>query len=353
MKLHFVRTQNTTDRTRTCLGFGLWVGLILSPPAWGGELKRYEFTATEMAVPIKLLFYTNSDETANTAANTVFRRIHYLNTLFSDYDGASELRRLCDNAVPGRPVRVTDELFEVLLTSQGVSNASEGAFDVSVGPLIKLWRRARRREAMPLPDALEEARILVGFHLVTLNPDERTVALAKSGMRIDLGGIAKGYAIDGAVRVLREYRITRALVDMGGDMAMGGPPPGKAGWTVGVAGFEPDSPPRLLLTLANTAIATSGDQTQFVEIDGKRYSHLLDPRTATPLTDHSMVTVIAPCATMADALASAVSVLGPQEGVALIDRLPGTAALILRKPGENLEEHTSQRWPKGAEQPAE
>ncbi len=305
-----------------------------------------------MATPIKLLLYTNSDETANTAANTVFRRIHYLNTLFSDYDGTSELRRLCDNAVPGRSVRVTNELFEVLLASRGVFNASEGAFDVSVGPLIKLWRRARRREAMPLPDALEEAKSVVGFHLLTLNADNRTVSLAKTGMRIDLGGIAKGYAVDDALRVLREYRITRALVDMGGDMAMGGPPPDKAGWTVGVAGFEPDSPPRLLLTLANTAIATSGDQLQFVEIDGKRYSHILDPRTGTPLMDHGMVTVIAPSATMADALASAVSVMGPQEGIALIDRFPGTSALILRKPGEEVEEYASQRWPKRADENA-
>lgn len=370
MKYHYKRAKHGNDRTRTWVGLGLWVGLLLAPPAWGsepkrdqstgtshfatqskvtaegsgGELKRYEFTGTEMAVPIKLLFYTNSSETANAAANTVFRRIHYLNTVFSDYQGTTEVRRLCDNAVPGEPVRVSPELFDVLSYSREISNHSHGAFDVTAGPLIKLWRRARRREVLPLPERLNEVRDAVGYQNIILNPDRQTVTLKKKQMRIDLGGIAKGYAIDAALRVLREYRITRALVDMGGDMALGGPPPGKPGWTVGIAGFEPDSPPRMLLSMANTAVATSGDQLQFVEIGGKRYSHLIDPRTATPLTDHSMVTVIAPTAMQADALASAVSVLGPEEGIALIDRLPGTAAFIVRKPGEKIEEFASKRW---------
>ena len=366
------------DRTRTWVGLGLWVGLLLAPPVFGpllgpcwggdpasadgaetprhstasptvaegsgGELKRYEFAGTEMAVPIKLLFYTNSDETANTAAHTVFRRIRYLNTLLSDYHGSSEVRRLCDNAVPGRHVRVSPELFDVLRRSQEIARLSNGGFDVTAGPLIKLWRRARRREVFPPQERLEEAKRAVGFRNLVIDADHRNVTLKMTGMRIDLGGIAKGYAIDEALRVLREYRITRALVDMGGDMALGDPPPNKPGWTVGIAGFERDAPPRAILTMANTAIATSGDQLQFVEINGKRYSHLIDPRTATPLTDHSMVTVIAPTAMEADALASAVSVLGPEEGIALIDRLPGTAALIVRKPGDRIEETKSGLW---------
>ena len=246
----FLRANTSTDRTRTWIGLGLWVGFgfwavqTLAPPLWGGELKRYEFTGTEMAVPIKLLFYTNSSETANTAAHTVFRRIRYLNTVFSDYHGTSEVRRLCDNAVPHAPVHATPELIDVLTYALEVSNHSNGAFDVTAGPLIKLWRRARRREVLPPPEKLKHVKDLTGFSLISIDHKNRTIALKKQGMRIDLGGIAKGYAIDEALRVLREYRITRALVDMGGDMALGDPPPEKKGWTVGLAGFEADSPPR-------------------------------------------------------------------------------------------------------------
>ena len=203
-----------------------------------------------------------------------FRRIHYLNTIFSDYQGTSEVRRLCDNAVPGESVRVSPELFDVIAYSKEVSHHSNGAFDVTAGPLIKLWRRARRREVLPPPEKLNEARRAVGYENILLDSDRQTVALAKIGMRIDLGGIAKGYTIDEALRVLKEYRITRSLVDMGGDMVLGGPPPGKPGWTIGIAGFEPDSPPRMLLSLANTAVATSGDQLQFVEIKGENGTHI-------------------------------------------------------------------------------
>ena len=163
-------------------------------------------------------------------------------------------------------------------------------------------------------------------------------------MRLDLGGIAKGYAIDEALAVLKKSGITRALVDAGGDIALGDPPPGKQGWRIGIARLEADGPPSRILLLCRVAVASSGDTWQFVRIDGKRYSHIVDPRTGLGLTDHSSVTVVAPDGMTADGLASAVSVLGPEKGLRLIEGVPGTAGLIVLAPEGKLETHQSSRW---------
>jgi thiamine biosynthesis lipoprotein len=297
---------------------------------------RFEFFQVEMAVPIKIVIYAGDEATADKAAAAAFGRIRQLNGILSDYDSESELRRLCDTSSEG--------VRHVLSRAQALSERTGGAFDVTVGPVVRLWRRARRRKVLPPPDRLEAARDLLGYRLLRLDEDRRTVELLKPGMRLDLGGIAKGYAIDEALAVLRRHGITRALVDAGGDIGLGDPPPDRPGWLIGVASLEPNSPPSRYLWLSNVAIATSGDTWQYVEIDGKRYSHLVDPRTGVGLTDHSTVTVIAEDGMTADGLASAVSVLGPEKGLKLIDQTPGTAAFILRAPKGTAETYESSRW---------
>jgi len=171
-------------------------------------------------------------------------------------------------------------------------------------------------------------------------------------MRLDLGGIAKGYAADEALRVLRKSGINRALVDAGGDIALGNPPPEKPGWRIGIAPLEADGPPSQVLLLSRVAVATSGDTWQYVQIGSRRYSHLVDPRTGLGLTDHSSVTVIAPEGITADGLASAVSVLGPEKGLKLVEATPGTAAFIVRAPEGKVQTYQSSRW-KGMSQPRE
>jgi len=309
-------------------------------------LERFEFSGVEMAVPVKIVLYASDQAIADGAAEAAFRRMRELNEILSDYDAASELRRLCDTSEVGQAAAVSDELWRVLSHAQSLSERTGGAFDVTVGPVVRLWRRARRREQMPSPERLEAARQLVGYRLIRLHPEPCAVELLKRGMRLDLGGIAKGYAVDEAVDTLGKHGINRALVDAGGDIRLGDPPPAKPGWLIGVEALEADAPPSRYLWLADRAIATSGDTRQFVEIEGKRYSHLVDPRTGLGLTDHSSVTVIAPDGITADALASAVSVLGPEEGLKLIENTPDTAAFIVRAPGGNVEVCESSRWRK-------
>ena len=342
-----------------CSGFGRRVSMtaqlagllafaIAQPASAAGEtaLARFEFTGIEMAVPIRMVLYAADESTANRAARAALDRFGELNGVMSDYDAQSELRRLGRESVEGKPVRVSDDLWQVLSRARAMSERSGGAFDVTVGPVVRLWRRARRQRQMPSPQRMEAARALVGRHLVRLDPEHRTVELVKPDMRLDLGGIAKGYAVDQALAVLRKHGIARALVDAGGDIGLGDPPPERRGWLIGVSPLEPGEPPSRFLWLSRVAIATSGDTHQFVQIDGVRYSHIVDPRTGLGLTDHSTVTIIAPDCTTADALASAVSVLGPERGLKLVEATPGAAAFIVRAPEGTAQTYQSCRWKK-------
>jgi thiamine biosynthesis lipoprotein len=218
--------------------------------------------------------------------------------------------------------------------SQRLSQLSDGAFDVTVGPVVRLWRRARRTGALPPADALTRAREAVGWQKLQLDARHRTVTLTAPNMQLDLGGIAKGYAADKALGVLKRHGITRALVAASGDIAVGDPPPGKPGWRVGVGSMDGgDNKLARMLLLQNAAVSTSGDLEQFVEIDGKRYSHIVDPRTGVGLTKRLQVSIIARHATDTDALATAVSVLGVERGLKLVESRAGAAALILYPDG--------------------
>ena len=340
-------------------------------PTKPDTLRRFEFHRKQMGVPFAAAFYACDEEAANKAISAVWSRIEYLNSLMSDYDSNSELMRLCRDSGPGKPIAVSAELFCVLTKSVEVSELSGGAFDVSVGPLIKFWRRARRQKELPDPQQLNEARTLVGYRNIklcrtgtpacplvvskvsqlvgqecpTYENETGTVELLKPGMKLDLGGIAVGYACDEAIKVLKGHGINRAMIDGSGDIVLSDPPPGECGWRIGIASLrEPDAEPTLFSRLANCSISTSGDAFQFVELGGQRYSHIVNPMTGLGLTDRCSVTVIAPDGITADALATAVSVLGPERGLKLIESQPCTAALFTTLNGEKLISKRSSRF---------
>jgi thiamine biosynthesis lipoprotein len=314
------------------------------------QLQRFERSGVQFNTPINLIFYTSDEKNASEAAQAAFDLIAELEYVFTDWRPESELRQLCAKSDGKTPIKVSDHLFRVLQQAQQMSERSGGTFDVTIGPVVKRWRQAIRQKKLPKPEKLAEAMDLVGYRLVHLNPKDQTVLLDKPNMRLDLGGIAKGYIIDQVLALFKKRGIDHVLVDIGGDMAMGDPPPGKEGWIVAVAPLEGlaadgSNGPFRRLTLSNCAVATSGDTEKFVEIDGRRYSHLIDPRTGIGITDHSNVTIIAPDATTADALASTVSILGPTEGLKLIEKTPDTEALIFRQPEDKLEVYHSPGFP--------
>lgn len=308
---------------------------------------RYERTEPHMGVPFRIVLYANTEAAANQAFDAAFARIAELNAVMSDYDAESELMRLCKSSRPGLPVEVSPPLFEVLQRAKRMSEASGGAFDVTVGPAVQLWRRARRQREFPDPERLADARARIGDELVRLDTEHRTVELLRDGMRLDLGGIAKGYAVDEAMKILKTHGIGSALIDGSGDILVSAAPPNTDGWVVGVAALKtPSAAPTELLTIQHLAIATSGDAYQYVEFDGVRYSHLIDPRTGLGLTIPSSVTVIAHSCTDADAWASALSVLPPEGGFAVIAPRTDLAALIVRNsPASGITTHRSPRFP--------
>lgn len=307
--------------------------------------ERLTYQEKHMGVLINFTLYAHDRTIANKAAREAFDRIAELNEKLSDYDPTSELRRLSDRSPPGKPVPISRDLFVVLTHAQKLSQRSQGAFDVTVGPVVRLWRRARRQRKLPDADRLKEAMAAVGYQKVQLDAKHRTATLAKAGMGLDLGGIAKGYAGDAALKVFREHGISRVMIDAGGDLVLGDAPPEKLGWRIGIAPLKKnDGPPSRILEISDAAVATSGDAFQFVEINGTRYSHIVDPKTGLGLTRRSSVTVIAPTGIQADSLASAVSVLGPKAGLKLIESTIDSATFIVQ--GEPMKVSESKGFDK-------
>lgn len=291
-----------------------------------------------MGLPFRMVLYATNEATATTAAEAAFARIAQLNDILSDYDTDSELSRLSRTAGEGRAVPVSRDLWRVLERSQDLARRTDGAFDVTVGPYVSHWRKARRERKLPDPARLAAMAPAVGWRNLRLDPQAHTALLTAPEMRLDLGAIAKGYAVDEALKVLAARGIRHALVAGGGDMAVGEPPPGRPGWRIEIAPLDvTNAPPARFVLLRHAALATSGDVFQHLEIEGVRYSHIVDPRTGLGLTDHSLVTVIGRDCMTADSLATAVSVLGLERGAALVRSTPGAALHWVRKPGAVIE----------------
>ncbi len=327
----------------------LFCVLGMSLPARAEKLKRFTFDEPHMGTRFQLTVYSPDEATASKAAKAAFARIAELDGIMSDYRPASELMRLCAKA-GGEPVPVSPELFCVLEKAQKVSRLSDGAFDVSVGPVVRLWRLARRSQRLPDPEQLAQARALVGWQNIKLDPAKRTVQLLKPGMQLDLGGIGKGYAADEAHKVLHAHGITRALVAAGGDVTVTDPPPDAPGWTIAIYPLEPDkekTAPHMVLK--NASISTSGDLQQFVEINGIRYSHIVDPRTGIGLVGRMSATVIAPTGIQADSLTKVLAVLGAEKAFPILARIPGVTARLARRTEKGLEVQTMKNFPQAIE----
>ena len=309
------------------------------------EPARVSETRRLMGVPWTITLHAASRTAGQAALVAAFAEVARLEAILSDYDPHSELSRLSAAAPMADPVPVSTDLWQVLTRSVALRDASDGAFDPTVGPLTTLWRQARRSGRLPGPKKLAAARAAVGPHALRLADRGQAVQLPQAGTRLDLGGIGMGYAADRVLAVLRDRGITAALVDASGDIAVSGPPPGATGWRIAVRGLPGQEAAGPTLLLANAAVTTSGDAFQAVEIDGVRYSHIVDPRTGMGVTGPAAVTVIAPDGTTADALATAASVLGLAEGVDLIARFPGCAARFVWLANGRVQESTTVSWP--------
>lgn len=288
-------------------GAGIVFALALAPLALGAEWQRFEAVEPHMGTLVSIRLYAKNTLAANRAFEKAFARIHQLDEMLSDYKPSSEVSRL--RSGPAQPV--SKDLYHLLDLSQRIARDSGGAFDVTIGALTSQWRAARKQGRLLTPDETQDALNQSGY--AHLKVAAGKVALARQGMKLDLGGIAKGYAAQQALAVLQREGIHRALVAVSGDLAIGQAPPNQPGWRIEIAR-------RKVLTLHHCAISTSGSSEQRLEKDGRIYSHIVDPRTGHPLETASEVTVIGPDGAIVDAVATAISVLGQEAGTALAHR---------------------------------
>lgn len=262
--------------------------------------------------------------------NEAFGRIAALEQTLSAYRDDSEVANI--NCHAGQEaVVVSSDLFEAIRSAVTWHTKSRGAFDVTVGPLIELWRRCGRENGLPTDEETQRALALVGAGRVELDAAKRTVRLPAAGMQINLGGIGKGYCADQVAKLLKQRGVSSALIAVAGDIrAMGNRSDGRP-WQVGVQDPRKPGTKTLVATLAlsDRAASTSGNYERYVTIQGKRYSHIIDPRTGRTAADVPSVTVIGPDTVTTDVLGTALSVLGVRDGLALVESLPGVEALFI------------------------
>ena len=283
----------------------------------------------------RVVVIAETEEAARACAEAALAEQRRVDFLMSGYKVDSELSRVNRQAFE-KPVQVGEATFEVVQKAVHFSRLSDGAFDVTVGPLVDLLHAAAEANAPPTDAALAEARSKVGYEKLILEESARTIRFAVKGMRIDLGGIAKGYAIDKSVEAMKQRGALGGMVDVGGDVrCFGKPPRGQESWLIGLQdpNVAPDdlgsTQPLLVLKVTDEAVTTSGSYRRFTVAGGARESHIMDAHTGHGANALASVTLIAPDATTADALATAVSVLGLREGMALVSQLPGTETILI------------------------
>lgn len=294
------------------------------------ELQRFEATHAAMGVKFTIIGYAAEEAVARQAVGAAFERIDELNDILSDYDPESESMRLCREENVATWQSVSPDLHAMLARGAEFSAATDGAFDVTVGPLTKLWRQSRRTGELPGEAELQERLERVGYGLIDLRDESHEVRITRAGMGLDFGGIAQGFAADEAAKLLARHGINRCLIDASGDVLALDSPPDRDAWNIAIAPLEQGGEGSVTVSLKNHSISTSGDAFQFVEIGGRRFSHIIDPRTGWPVEGRSSVTVLSADATTADALASALSIMEPEAAMAWVEEHDGIEAYIVR-----------------------
>jgi thiamine biosynthesis lipoprotein len=266
-----------------------------------------------MGTMFRIIMYAPDSATASAAAQKAFCRLDTLNMILSDYREDSEINRLCRTSGTGAYVKVSNDLWKIIDESIRGARMSDHTFDITIGPLTQLWRRMKRQKQLPSETQIAEARARVGISNIVVNKRDQSVMLKKQGMRIDFGGIGKGYAEDEMMKILQETGISSAMIEAGGNILIAKAPPHEKGWKVIINNKE--------YHLKNCGVSTSGDMYQFVEIDGKKYSHILDPKTGIGLIESGQITVVGKDGTSSDWLSKALYLMDKERAKRLAKKM--------------------------------
>lgn len=322
-----------------CLGFSLFLNRAAGTEA---SCTVYADTGHYMGTTFSITVCTEKDSKgALQAIRGAFQEIDRVEKAISDWREDSETSAV-NRAAGKKPVRVGSDLMVILPFSRQVSELSGGAFDATVGPLMELW--GFRSKAIRAPSDAEISRTLerVGYRNLVVDEEKKTLFLKKKGMKLDLGAVGKGYGVDCAGEILQRQGIGNLLVEGGGDLLAIGKKGGEP-WKVGIQDPQKEGLLQVISSDKKTALATSGDYRSFVEYKGVRYGHILDPRNGRPVSGVRSVSVIAPTAMEADALATTLFVLGVRKGLALLKEFPDAEALMMDGQGDR---HATPGWPK-------
>ena len=314
-------------------------------PNQAQDLQRYTFDSRQMGAQFSIILYAEDKTAAARASRSAFERVEELNQMMSDYIDDSEVNLLSEKSGSGEWMKVSPELFFLLKTSLQISEKTGGLFDVTMGPLTHEWRFIRMMEDPELPAEEELKRLLrrTGYRHIELDKPTKSVRLKEENMQIDLGGIAKGYAAEEAIKTLQKSGIKSALVDAGGDITLSAPPPGQKNWSVAVPkGTASGKPGMISLQLNGLTVTTSGDMFQFVEIEGERYSHIINPKTGRGGTSRIQASVVSENSMYADAYASVLTLMDPVKGIELMNNLKNTEAVILEFTDDAVKEWTTE-----------
>jgi thiamine biosynthesis lipoprotein len=311
----------------------LFFGLLF-PLTLGAQAKRFQFSEMKMGSSFTIIFYHTDSIEANTIARSCFSLVDSLNAVFSDYSSRSEVGSLNTQA-SYQQLKPSPELFSMILRARQAWLLSSHSFDVTIGALSQLWRRAKRQQEFPGKDEVEKAKAMTGFENLLVDEQKRTISTRKYGIQLDFGGIVPGYAAQKVIDYLHSINIHQALADASGDIVVSGAPPGKAGWTIGIN--LPESENEIWdrqLGLTHCAVSTSGDVYRYTLHDGIKYSHIIDPRTGYGLTSQRNVTVIAKDGATADWLATACSILSIPQAMALAKQQKAQLLVAILRDGK-------------------
>ncbi len=297
------------------------------------DRSGYELVYPALGTRVVLRAYHHDRQLVARAFQAAQERTSQLNQILTDYDADSETRQLTDSAVD-RAQTVSTDLWAVLAASDRWYRHSAGAFDSSLGSVTRLWRKYRRVRRPPPAELIQTRLQHSGWSHVHLDDKNQTVRFDIDGLGLDFGGIGKGYIVDQVFQVLQDHQLSCCLVNISGNMRLGFAPPDQAGWRIQISKLAQDGQPLRIIEVAETAIATSGDLWQFMMLDGRRRSHILDPRSGIGVLGPVAATALAETATDADALATSACVMAPDKALRLADSL-GLQLLIARRDDQN------------------
>jgi len=319
--------------------------LLLLPFTVSAQLKRFQFSENKMGSSFNLIFYHTDSAEAIVIAKESFLIVDSLNNIFSDFSSESEVGKLAlqKNLTD---IKVSDELFAMIVRSKNVWERSGKTFDITIGAITQLWRKAKKENRFPSEAEIKAAKDITGFKNLTINECSKTISFKKPGIRFDFGGIVPGYAAQKVIDFLKTKNINIALADASGDIVMGDAAPGKDGWTIGIN--LPENENEIWdkkLELKNFAVSTSGDVYRYTIHKGVKYSHIIDPGTGYGVTSQRNVTVITKYGADADWLATACSILPIKKALALAKK-EHAAIMIATLKDEKITIHKSESFDK-------